>query len=231
MEDIKLLLVENDNDFREVTKDSLEITGKYEVFEAENGLEGYRAYKSFTPDIIVADIDMPVMTGLDMIKKIREEDPDIPIVIASGHTDSRSIGKGYNLKIESFIKKPYLPGELHGCIESVFRRINKSEKINKEENKLYQLGSYQFDYKNHCLISENKTKNLTTREARILQLLYEGKGNVVKRKDILDQCWGTEDYFTSRSLDVFITNLRKHLEEDTSVEIVTVRGEGIKLVC
>ena len=230
MDDIKLLLVEDDDSFREVTKDTLELTGKYEVFEAVNGLEGYKAYKSFAPDIIVADIGMPVMSGLDMIKKIREEDADIPIIIASGMTDSKNIGKGYDLGIESFIKKPYLPGEIDCCIKAIFKRIARTERINKEENKLYPLGSYTFDLKNHCLIRDEKKENLTPREAQILQLLYEGKGNVVRRKDILEQFWGVDDFFTSRSLDVFVTNLRKTLDKDKSVEIITVRGEGLKLI-
>ena len=229
MNEIKLLLVENDNNFREVTKDTLELTGKYEVIEAENGLEGYNAYKSFAPDIIVVDLEMPVMPGLEMIKKIREEDEDIPIIIASGMIDSRNIGKGYALGIESFIKKPYFPGEVDCCIEVIFKRIARTERINMEENKLYPLGSYTFDLKNHCLIHEGNKKNLTPLEAQILQLLYEGKGNLVKRKDILEQFWGVDEFYTSRSLDVFVTKLRKTLSKDKSVEIVTVRGEGLKL--
>ena len=229
MDNIKLLLVEDNERFRQVTKDTLELTGKYEVFEAENGQEGYKAYKSFAPDVIVTDVDMPVMSGLEMIENIRKEDTDIPILISSGMTDAKYIGKGYYLGIDNYIKKPYLPAELDHCIQAIFRRINKTLKINKEENITYQLGSFLFDLKNHCLIREDNKVNLTTREAQILQLLYENKGNVVKRKDILGQFWGNDDFYSSRSLDVFITKLRKCLENDKSVEIVTVRSEGLKL--
>ncbi|MDR0394211.1 MAG: winged helix-turn-helix domain-containing protein, partial [Tannerella sp.] len=98
-----------------------------------------------------------------------------------------------------------------------------------EEDKLYPLGSYLFDLKGHHLRREDKKTNLTPREAQILQLLYEDKGNVVKRKDILLQFWGTDDFFASRSLDVFINKLRKCLDDDKSVEIITIRGEGLKL--
>ena len=229
MDSIKLLLVEDDNSFRQITKDSLEMTGKYDVFDAKNGLDGYDAYKSFAPDVIVTDIDMPVMSGLEMIAKIRKEDPDIPILITSGMTDPKNIGKGYALEIDNYIKKPYLPAELDHCIKVIFRRINRTIKINNEENKIYPLGLFSFDLKNHCLIREDEKTNLTTREAQILQLLYEDKGSVVKRKDILERFWGTDDYFNSRSLDVFVSKLRKCLEEDESVEIVTVRGEELRL--
>ena len=231
MEAIKLLLVEDNDDFREITKDTLELTGKYEIFEAKNGLEGYKAYKSFAPDIISADIEMPVMSGLEMIKKIREEDYFIPILISSGEANAKNIGIAYNLEIDSLIKKPYSPLELDCCITAIFRRIAKTEMIKKNENKVYVLGSYTFDLKNFCLIRDGNKKSLTSREALILQVLYESKGEVVKRKDLLEQFWGVDDFYTSRSLDVFISKLRKDLNEDKSIEIVTVRGEGLKLLC
>jgi len=230
MDDIKLLLVEDDTDFSEIVKDTLEITGKYEIFLAKNGMEGYKAYKSFAPDIIATDIDMPLMSGLEMIKKIRDEDIYIPIIMASGKANSKNTGKAYNLEIDSLIKKPYSPGELNCCITAIFRRIAKSEMNKKEENKLYRIGSYTFDFKNHCLILEGNKKNLTPREAMILHLLCEGKGDIVKRKVLLGNYWGINDFYTSRSLDVFISKLRKDLNGDKSIEIITVRGEGFKLV-
>ena len=230
MNNIKLLFAEDDNGFREIIKDSLDLIGNYEIFEAENGQEGYKAYKSFAPDIIVADIAMPVMTGLEMIKKIRKEDSDIPIIIASGAADPKNIAIGYELEIDSLIKKPYLPGELDYCIKAIFRRIEKTENLSKGEDQLFPLGDYMFDLKNHCLIYKNVKSNLTPREAQILQFLYENKGDVVKRKDILEQFWGVDDFYTSRSLDVFISKLRKSIEKDKSVQIETLRGEGLQLI-
>ena len=173
---------------------------------------------------------MPVMSGLEMIKKIREEDSYIPIIVASGVADPKNIEKGYKLEIDSLIKKPFLPGELDYCIKSIFLRIEKTEKIKRDENKIFQLGSYQFDLKNHCLKSGDNKKNLTTREAQILQVLCEGKGDVVEREDILNQFWGRNDFYTSRCLDVFIAKLRKYFEKEKSVEIFTERGEGYKLI-
>ena len=228
---IKLLLVEDDDYFREITKDTLALTGRYDVFEAKNGLEGYEAYKSFAPDIISTDIDMPVMSGLEMVKKIREKDYFIPIIISSGVADSKNIGIAYSFEIDSIIKKPYAPLELDCCVTAIFKRIAKTEMIKKNENIVYSLGSYTFDLKNFCLIRDGNKNKLTSREAMILQILCDSNGEIVMRKELLELLWGRDDYYTSRSLDVFISNIRKELKEDKSVEITTIRGEGFKLLC
>jgi Response regulators consisting of a CheY-like receiver domain and a winged-helix DNA-binding domain len=231
MDAIKLLLVEDVDEFREVTKDTLELTGRYEVFAAKNGLEGYKGYKSFAPDIIATDIDMPVMSGLEMIEKIRKEDNYIPIIVSSGVATSINIGKSYSLETDNIIKKPFLPTELDGCITALFRRIAKTEMRKKNESKIFILGSYTFDFNDFCLIRNNIKKSLTSRESMILQMICENKGEMVKRKDLLEIFWEHDDFYTSRSLDVFISNIRKALKDDNTVEIRTIRGEGFKLIC
>lgn len=231
MAEIKLLLVEDDNIFRQVTKESLELTGNYHVYDAKDGLDGYNAYKSYDPDIIVTDVDMPRMSGLDMIEKIRKEDAEIPVIIASGLTSGRDQADGFKLEIDNYIKKPYLPGELDHHIKAILRRIQKTKTYRLKEIKPFRLGEYSFDLKNHCLIFKNEKLELSPREAQILEVLYANKGEVVKRKKILEQFWGSDDYFPSRSLDVFISKLRKYLEKDSSVEIITIRGEGLKIIC
>ena len=235
MEEIKLLLVEDDNNFRKVTKDSLEMMGKYEVFEAANGKEGYKAYKSFAPDVIVTDVDMPVMSGLEMIEKIKTEDPNIPILITSGLSGPRDVAKGYNLKIDNYIPKPFSSIELDYKIEAILRRVNRPENItaeenNTEENKIYTIGSFTFDPQSRFLIREDNKINLTPLGSQILQVLCENKGKIVKRKDILMKFWENDDLFNSRSLDVIITKLRKCLREDKTIEIENVRKVGLKLV-
>jgi Response regulators consisting of a CheY-like receiver domain and a winged-helix DNA-binding domain len=230
MEFKKVLLVEDDDSFRIIIKDTLELTSKYEVFDAKNGSEGYKAFKSFKPDVIVTDVDMPVMSGFEMIEKIRKEDPDIPVIITTGMTEAKDIGRGYNLEIDTYIKKPFSPLEVNLALEALFRRVEKSRKPLKEKNNLHALGIYNFDIENNCLICENNKIKLTKRDTQILQLLYENKGNVVLRKDILVLLWGEDNYFNSRSLDVFIRKLRNHLKEDKSIELVTIRQEGLKLI-
>jgi len=229
MAEYKILLVEDDEGYREIVKDTLELTGKYEVITASNGMEGLDAYGTCRLDIIVTDVDMPKMTGLEMIKKIRETDKEIPVIITSALTTSKDIGAGYMLEIDDYFRKDYPIMELCLHIESVMRRV-KSDPSKKPDMLIYNIGSYVFDYKHHILQHEDKIYNLTPRETELLKLLYDNRGEVVKRSEILTNFWGEDDFFKSRSLDVFISNIRKYFAEDASVQIVTVRAEGLKLI-
>jgi len=140
------------------------------------------------------------------------------------------LADGYKLEIDDYIKKPYLPAELELHIKAILRRVSKVERTDGADNEFYSLGTYLFNLKNHCLRREDEQFELTLRETQILQLLCENRREVVKRKNILQQFWGTDDFYTSRSLDVFVRKLRKYLEQDSSVQIVTIRGEGLKLM-
>lgn len=230
MDEIRLLFVEDDAAFSQVVKDSLELTGDYIVYTAKNGLDGYTAYKSFAPEIIVSDVEMPEMSGLEMVKRIRAEDKDIPVLLASALVKPKDLADGYKLEVDDYIKKPYLPAELELHIKAILRRIRKTDQPDKEGAEHYLLGTYLFNIKHHFLQRGDKQLKLTIREAQILQILCENKNEVVKREEILQQFWDIRDFYASRSLDVFVSKLRKYLEEDTSVQIITVRGEGLKLM-
>ena len=229
MAEIRLLLVEDDPDFCQVVKDSLELTGDYEVFTAGDGVAGYDAYKAIRPDIIVSDIDMPKMSGHEMVERIKENDEITPIILASAYTDPRNMAKGYNLYIDEYLKKPFLPAELDLRIKAIIRRINRPRAERQKEDEVYLLGEYRFKPKTHVLSHGEEESVLTDRESQILQMLYEKRGDVLKRDDILQRFWSNNDFYASRSLDVFVAKLRKYLEKDPSVKIVTVRGEGLRL--
>ncbi|MDR0836108.1 MAG: response regulator transcription factor [Tannerella sp.] len=228
MEKIKLLFVEDDPYFSYIVKGSLELKGTYEVCTALNGKEGLEAYASFVPDIIVADIEMPVMSGLQMVEIIRQKDGDIPIMFATGHTDPQDVVEGYKLNVDNFIKKPYNPDELDGHIQAILRRLKK-RKIAENNAKDVFLGEYIFNANAKTLRWRDTKQKLTLREADILYILYENKGEVVKRDIILKKLWGTSDYFSSRSLDVFINKLRKYLSQDSTIEIETFSKKGYRL--
>jgi len=228
---LKLLLVEDDHDFRNIIKDCLEMTGEYIVEEAKNGWEGYNAFKSSNFDLIVTDVDMPKVSGLDMVDMIRKDNKNIPILVASGMTNAHNIHEGFKHEIDNYIKKPYTSEELDGVIKALFKRIVHNNQIMTEENKLIPLSSYLFDTENRCLKYEDTIVPLSKRETQILYMLYINKGKLVKRSVILQEFWGSEDdFFHSRSLDVFITKLRKLLKDDQSIKITTIRSEGLKLV-
>ena len=230
MEVIKMLLVEDDEAFRTITKCCLELTGEYQVYEAKDGYEGFESFQSQKFDVIVTDIDMPKISGLTMIDLIRKEDKDVPILITSGLTDSKNVHEGFEREIDNYIKKPFQPEELDDFVKSVLRQRKKTFQIETEEIKKFQLGAYIFDLENRCLIYK-ETILLSGREAQILYLLYTNKNKIVNRADILKKIWDEagDSFFQSRILDVNISKLRKYLNDDPTIKIVNFRGKGLKL--
>jgi DNA-binding response OmpR family regulator len=230
MEKIKLLFVEDDPSFSFIVKESLELTGMYEVCLAPDGKQGLAAYHSFTPDVIASDIEMPVMDGFQMVRLIRKKNNNIPIVFTTGRASAQDVIDGYCLNIDNFIKKPFIPEELDAHIQAILKRIKERTVIIFHSNKDVFLGEYTFNLATRILRWNNEEQKLTPREADILWLLYENKGNLVKRAAILEKLWGVSDFFSSRSLDVFVNTLRKRLSQDPNIRIETVHGEGLKLI-
>jgi DNA-binding response OmpR family regulator len=226
---IRLLLVEDDGNLAYIVKSSLEeIIEGYEVTTAGNGLEGLKAWKEMKPDIIISDVDMPIMNGFEMVKQIRETDKDTPILFASALTTPKDVTSGYKLGVNNYVKKPFVPEELDAHIHAILKLKNGDK--SRDMSNVFQLGRYEFDADNAALTCAGKTKTLTARESGILAMLCKNKNNVVKREKILSEYWKTEDdFFASRSLDVFVTKLRKILEDEPNVEIRTVRGVGLML--
>jgi DNA-binding response OmpR family regulator len=225
---IKLLFVEDDVTFSYIIKNSLELSGKYEIQTASDGKEGLEMYRSFEPDVIVADIKMPVLDGIEMVEKIRDKDESVPILLASGQTNAKNVLKGYRLNADNFIKKPYIPEELDAHIQAILRRI-KNSIIIYEEKDIILIGEYIFNREKQILQYKSIIHKLTDRESQILEKLYEQKGELTTREHLLEELWGVNDFFTSRSLDVFINRLRKRFSRDPNIKIKTVRGKGLLL--
>lgn len=229
---IKLLLVEDDTNLSYIVHSGLqEIIGGYEVITAFNGKEGLEAWWEHHPDIIISDIDMPVMDGFEMVRLIRETDGDTPILFASALTSPKDVRKGYDIGVNNYVKKPFIPDELDAHLHAILKM--KEGTKSRDESGICRFGKYVLDAKQAFLLnneSGNKT-TLTVREAQLLQLLAQNKGEVVNRETILNRFWNTDDdYFASRSLDVFITKLRKLFANDPQIDIVTKRGIGLSLV-
>ena len=178
--------------------------------------------------MIVSDIEMPVMNGFEMVSKIRQTDGRTPIIFATGLLSPKDLMHGYQVGVNNYIKKPYTPEELDAHIRAMLRTRN-SERA-QDTTSQFALGSFRFDASKSELHDKNgKTISLTPRETHILQLLCEHRNETVRREAILERFWPEADYFTSRSLDVFVTQLRNYLAGDEHVSIVTVRGVGLKL--
>lgn len=227
MDKIRLLFVEDDISFSFVIKGSLELTGEYEVHAAFNGQDGLALFDRIPLDVIVSDIEMEGMDGMEMVRLIRQKDSEIPVLFATGRTSAQDVLKGYELNVDNFIKKPYLPDELNAHIKAILKRTRRD--VPAKDTLEITIGNYTFNKYTHVLYKEDSRK-LTQREAAILMRLYEKRGQIVKREELLEELWGRNDFFTSRSLDVFVSSLRKYLSDDRHIELQTVRGEGLRLV-
>ena len=229
---VKLLLVEDDASLAYIEKTGLEdIIGGYTVTTATNGKEGLQAWQDTKPDVIISDIDMPVMNGFEMVERIRETDQDVIIIFTSALNSPNDVKAGYRLGINNYVKKPFVPEELDAHIQALMKMWGGA-KTQKETNH-YRLGKYTLDADHATLRNDetNLSQTITQREAQILQLLAENKNNVVRRQAILSRFWNTEDdYFASRSLDVFVNKLRKLLSDEPRITLKTVRGVGLQLL-
>lgn len=233
MADVKLLLVEDDENLAYMEKSCFEdIIGGYEVKTAINGKDGLEAWKTFQPDVIVSDIDMPIMDGLEMVRRIREVDGDTIILFTTGLTSPKDLKAGYAAGANNYVKKPFVPEELDAHIQSLMHL--KEGKRSKDTSHNIKLGKYLLDAGHATLknMEDDSEKTLTAREAKILELLAANKNEVVRREAVLSRFWGVEDkdYFASRSLDVFIKKIRTAIEDEPKVELKTIRGIGFKLV-
>jgi DNA-binding response OmpR family regulator len=228
---IKLLLIEDDAGLCYIIKSTLEeIIGGYEVLTARNGAEGLLVYAEDTPDIIVSDVDMPVMDGLEMAKQIRKTNTQIPILFASGKNRAMDVTAGYAAGCDNYIKKDFLPEELDVHVKKLIE-LKRPQTVEGKTIESHRIGKYTFDAARCCLAYKTQIHQLTSLESQILTLLYEKMGDPVPRNVILAKHWGVlDDYFyASRSLDVIISRIRKYLSKDKSVSIKNIRNVGLVL--
>ena len=228
---IKLLLVEDDANLCYIIQGGLEdMIGGYQVLTASNGEEGLAVWKAQQPDVIVADIEMPVMDGYEMVRRIREQDEHVPILFTSGRVSPKDVVKGYELGVNNYVKKPFLAEELHAHITALLK-LTRGMSVQKEVREVLIGKLFSFDTVRGVWKQKGgEERMLTAREADLLRMLCEHKGQIVRREVILSRLWNTEeDYFASRSLDVFVSRLRKLLAADDTVELKTVKGVGLML--
>ena len=229
----RVLLVEDDKNLSFILKSSLEqMIGGYEVVSVANGKDGLDMLTKGNFDVIVSDVEMPVMDGVTMVQHIRKNHPSLAIIFITGLTTARDVINGYQAGADFYIKKPFLPEELDAHIQAVLRMRHNTQAespAGNDEDTIFTIGKYSFDPTQNLLIFENEQHNLTAKESKILEMLCREKGKVVSRENILNEIWGNSDFYSSRSLDVFITKLRKYLSKDTNVSLNVLKGVGICL--
>ncbi|SNR17336.1 response regulator transcription factor [Tenacibaculum jejuense] len=220
---IKLLLAEDEPSLGQIVKESLE-TRNFEVFHAMNGEEAYELYSKESPEILVLDVMMPKKDGFTLAKEIREENNSIPIIFLTAKSQTKDVIDGFQHGGNDYLKKPFSMEELIVRVHSLLDRINLKKNLEK-----IIIGDYTFNYEKQKLYFNDEAELLTHRESELLFYLTEKKNEILDRSFILKKLWGDDDFFNARSMDVFISKLRKRLKKDPKVEIINVRGYGYKL--
>ena len=228
MKNKKVLLMEDEHVLAEIVRESLESRG-FIVYHAETIKNALDRYYNNRPDIIVMDVMLTDGDGFSFTKQIRNIDLEIPIIFLTSRSRSQDVVEGFESGGNDYLKKPFSIEELIVRIKAL---LSRNGLVIKDDNaaKVVQLGEYQFEYPNGILSFFENKRTLTTRESEILQMLLINKNQAVDRKSILLKFWGNDDYFSGRSLDVFVTKLRRYLKEDPSVAILNIRGQGYKLI-
>jgi DNA-binding response OmpR family regulator len=221
----RILYVEDDESLSFVTRDNLELQG-YEVVHCVDGKKGLELFKSDEFDLCVLDVMLPEMDGYTLAEEIRKIDEEIPILFLTAKSLKEDKIHGLKLGADDYITKPFSIEELILKIEIFLRRRNINGGNQKTIN---QLGTFEFDYSNLTLRYGEKEETLTQKEADLLKLFVDNPNQVLKRSDILIKLWGEDDYFLGRSLDVFISRLRKYLKKDESLKIENIHGVGFRL--
>ena len=223
MAKFKILYAEDDETLAFLTKDNLE--QNYDVTHCENGEIALSTFKKEVFDICILDIMMPKLDGFELAEGIRKLNADVPIIFLSAKTLKEDRIKGLRIGADDYLVKPFSIEELILKIEIFLKRSNK---ISIVETKFYTLGKYQFDCKNFLVFNDSEKVSLTQRESDLLKLFIDNKNVVLKREEILKSLWGTDDYFLGRSLDVFISRLRKILASEKTIAIENLHGIGFK---
>lgn len=222
----RILYAEDDETLAFLTQDNLE-QNNYEVVRCSDGEKALQAFKNESFEICVFDIMMPKMNGFDLAEVIRKINTDIPIIFLSAKTLKEDRIKGLRLGADDYLVKPFSIEELLLKIEIFLKRTNKNINNTKE---FFLVGTYHFDPKNYALYNKENKIILTQRESELLKFFLENKNIVLKREQILKALWGDDDYFMGRSLDVFISRLRKILCNEAGISIENLHGIGFKFV-
>jgi two-component system response regulator TrcR len=227
MNKINLLLVEDEPVLASIIKESLESRGFY-VRIAVNGLEGWSIFRNEKPDICVVDVMMPKKDGFTLVRDIRMVNRRVPIIFLTARTQTEDVLKGLEIGADDYMKKPFSMEELVLRVKGLLKR-NETHEMPVQSPEI-RLGRLQFNYQRLELTSEEQAIGLSQREAELLNLLIKYKNTLLDRRTALLQLWGEDSRFNARSMDVYITRLRKFLKNEHGIEIQSVRGQGYKLI-
>ena len=219
---MKVLLAEDDRDFGNILSQYLTISG-FEVTLARDGKEAINLFRSIKPDICVLDVMMPEMDGFSLGEQIKQAQPELPVIFLTAKSLKEDIIRGLKIGADDYITKPFDPEVLILRINNILRRAYSSS------NDEFRVSDTVLNFNTLELVCGSTREKLTLKEAQLLKYFIINKNKVLAREDILTEIWGEDDYFLGRSMDVFISRLRKYVSEDKNIDIRTVRGTGFIL--
>jgi DNA-binding response OmpR family regulator len=224
MKKTRIFYVEDEIFLAKIVSETLEAHG-FEVIMEHDGGKAVGKFTDAAPDVCILDIMLPNKDGFDIADEIREMNPEVPIIFLSAKSATEDVVNGFRMGANDYVRKPFSMEELVARIDNVLKRSSPGSE--KEEVK---IGLFVFHLKRQLLSYADGQKKLSYRESELLKLLYRNRNVIVERKDILNLLWGSDSFFNSRNLDVYITKLRNFLKQDTSLEIITIKGIGYRFV-
>lgn len=225
---MNILLTEDDPNLGMLLRDYLEAKG-YRVSLAVNGKKGYELFNQGNFDMCILDVMMPVKDGFTMAEEIRQTDKNIPIIFLTAKTMKEDKQRGFETGADDYITKPFSMDELLMRMNAILRRTQVD--VNRpQKQEPIKVGEFMFDFDTQVLSRNGEKRKLTTKENDLLQLLCANRYDILDRNYTLNRIWGDDNYFNSRSMDVYIAKLRKYLSEDPEIELVNVHGKGFKLL-
>ncbi|QQL49620.1 response regulator transcription factor [Mucilaginibacter ginkgonis] len=226
----KILLVEDDPNLGLLLQDYLQLKGKFDVVLSKDGDEGLREFTKSSYDLLILDVMMPKKDGFTLGKEIRKINADVPIIFATAKGMIEDKTQAFGLGGDDYITKPFRIEELLLRINALLKRASSPDKKDVQQQSQFDIGKYHFDFTQQLITNNGNQQKLSTKEAELLRLLCLHKNEVLTREEALLNIWHDDNYFNGRSMDVFLSKLRKFLKEDPAVEIINVHGRGYKLL-
>lgn len=223
----KILVVEDDPNLGQLLEEYLTLKG-YETFRATDGNKGLQLFMEQSVDLCILDVMMPKKDGFTLAKEIRMSDRDVPIIFLTAKSMKEDTIQGFKIGADDYITKPFSMEELLMRLQAILRRYQRTAV--PAETSVYEIGSFSFDYPHQMLRRNGTAQKLTSKESELLKLFAQNLNQPLSRSFALKMVWGDDSYFNARSMDVYVTKLRKYLKDDERIQLVNVHGEGFKLI-
>ncbi len=230
----RILLVEDDRNFGDVLKSYLEMHD-YDVDLAVDGIDGFEQFRRGEYDLCILDVMMPRRDGFTLAKDIRSKNAEVPIIFLTAKTLKEDIVEGFKIGADDYVTKPFNSEELLFRIQAIMKRTRKTQGDESPSSEEYTIGKYQFNVPLRVLYHKEGEEiiekyKLSPKEAQLLVLFCDRRNNILPRSEALTKIWGEDNYFTARSMDVFVTKLRKYFAKDSSIEITNIHGSGFRML-